>query len=209
MVSYRALLLATGNPGKLSEFRRILGGLPLQLLGPADLDLELAVPEEGRTFAENARAKACAYAAAAGMPALADDSGLEVDALGGRPGVMSARYAGEGASDADRRRLLLAEMEGVPEDERSARFRCVIALCWDGQVYLTEGSIEGTIARQERGSGGFGYDRLFLLPDRGLTMAELSPEEKDAFSHRGQAARAMRAVLERLLQGDCHEAAHR
>ncbi|NPV09801.1 MAG: RdgB/HAM1 family non-canonical purine NTP pyrophosphatase [Anaerolineae bacterium] len=203
MARHRTLLLATGNPGKLSEFRRILGDLPVELICPADLNLELAVPEEGQTFAENARAKACAYAAAAGMPALADDSGLEVDALGGRPGVMSARYGGEGASDSDRRRLLLAEMEAVPDGQRSARFRCVIAVCWGGQVYLTEGSVEGTIAREERGSGGFGYDRLFLLPDRGRTMAELSPEEKNALSHRGQAARAMRAVLERLLQGNC------
>lgn len=197
-----SLLLATGNPGKLREFSQILSGLPVRLVSPADLGLELDVPEEGDTFAENARAKACAYAAAAGVPALADDSGLEVDALGGRPGVLSARYGGEGATDADRRRKLLAEMEGVEEGRRSARFRCVVALCWDGEVYLTEGTVEGVITREERGTGGFGYDSIFLLPDRGQTMAELPPEEKNALSHRAQAAQAMRAVLERLLQGD-------
>ena len=194
-----SLLLATENQGKLREMRQILGDLPLRLVGPAELGIHLDVVEDGATFEKNAALKARAYAEAAGLPALADDSGLEVDALDGRPGVLSARYAGEGAGDADKRRKLLAEMEAAPESKRSARFRCVMALAWGGHVYTTEGTVEGEIAREERGSGGFGYDPIFYLPSLGRTMAELAPEEKNTMSHRGQAARAMRILLLGLL----------
>ena len=194
------LLVATRNAGKLREFRRIMCGLPLEVVALDDLGLELSILENGATFADNATIKARAYARASGLPTMADDSGLEVDALGGRPGVHSARYAGEQAPDCERRALLLQEMAAVPDAERTARFRCVLALDWHGNLYRTEGSVEGVIAREERGTGGFGYDPLFLVPELGRTLAELSPEEKNAISHRGKAARAMRQVLMRLAR---------
>ncbi len=194
------LLVATGNAGKLKEYREILSGLPLELVSPEDVGLDLQVEESGDTFAANAEVKARAYARATGTATLADDSGLEVDALDGLPGVHSARYAGEGASDVDRRRKLLQALESVPAGRRTARFRCVIALYWHGSVYFTEGLVEGTIGREERGSGGFGYDSLFEVPGTGKTMAELTAAEKNAISHRGRAARAAREVLDRLLQ---------
>lgn len=193
------VLLASDNVGKLREFRQVLGELDLDVVGPGDVGLHLDVVEDGGTFAANAAKKARAYAQASGLPTLADDSGLEVDALGGQPGVHSARYAGEGAGDADRRRKLLAEMAGVPAERRQARFRCVVALVWDGALYTTEGTVEGVIAEGERGTGGFGYDPLFLVPERGRTLAEMTAEEKNAISHRGKAARAMATVLARLL----------
>jgi len=194
------LLVATKNKGKLREFQKIMEDLGLTLVSPDTLGLELSLVEDGATFTENAAMKARAYAEASGLPTLADDSGLEVDALGGRPGVLSARYAGEGASDAERRRRLLAELAGVPDAERIARFRCAMALVWNGALYVTEGSVEGMIAREERGSGGFGYDPVFVVPELGRTMAELAADEKNAISHRGKAARAMRAVLMALLR---------
>lgn len=194
------LLVATGNAGKLKEYREILAGLPLDLVSPTDLGLDLDIEETGDTFAANAEIKARAYARASGIATLADDSGLEVDALGGLPGVHSARYAGEGASDADRRRKLLRALESVPEGRRTARFRCVIALYWNRDVHFTEGVVEGSIGREERGAGGFGYDSLFEVPDTGKTMAELSAADKNAISHRGRAARSAREVLDRLLQ---------
>lgn len=193
------LLIATGNAGKLKEYREILDGLPLDLVGPGDLGLDLGVEENGDTFAANARLKASAYAQASGLPVLADDSGLEVDALGGLPGVHSARYAGVGATDADRRRKLLLALEQVPDEERTARFRCVVALYWEGDFHMAEGTVEGSIGREECGSGGFGYDALFIVPETGKTMAELTAAEKNAISHRGRAARSARRVLDRLL----------
>ncbi len=196
------MVLATRNPGKIEELRQIMAGLAVELVSPVELGLDLDPIEDGLTFADNAALKARAYAKAAGLPALADDSGLEVDALGGRPGVMSARYAGEGASDADRRSLLLREMAEVPEERRTARFRCVMALLREGRLYTTEGAVEGRIAFAERGTGGFGYDPLFLLPSLGQTMAELAPAEKNTLSHRGKAARSMKALLAELLQVD-------
>lgn len=196
----RTLLVATANPGKLREMRAILASLPLRVVSPEDIGLSLSVVEDCATFRGNALIKARAYAAASGLPALADDSGLEVDALEGRPGVHSARYGGKGASDAGRRRLLLRELKGVPVELRQARFRCVVVLEWDGYMHMTEGEVEGRITTEERGSGGFGYDPIFLLPELGRTMAELAPEEKNALSHRGRAVRAMAAVIERLLR---------
>ncbi|MCC6382112.1 MAG: non-canonical purine NTP pyrophosphatase [Dehalococcoidia bacterium] len=202
------LLLATGNPGKLRELRRLLAGLPLRLVTPAELGLSLDVPEDGDTYAENAIAKARAFAAAGGCLALADDSGLEVDALGGRPGVRSARYGGPDLDDRGRFELLLRELHAVPERNRGARYRAVVALAapadhdgravQPGGVVTFEGSVAGTIACAPSGDGGFGYDPVFVLPD-GRTAAMLPADEKDRASHRGQAVRAAANFLARAL----------
>jgi len=195
------LLVATHNPGKVREYRELLAGLPVELTWPGELGLELAVEESGETFRENAVLKATAYAQASGLLTLADDSGLEVDALGGAPGVRSARYAGPGATDEDRYRLLLRRMEAVPDGQRQARFRCVIAVVSpQGQVWTAEGICEGIIVREPRGSHGFGYDPVFYVPELGRTMAELPEEEKNRISHRARAALAIRPVLARLAQ---------
>lgn len=191
------LVLATGNAGKLRELQ--------QLLGPAwriHLQSEFglgSVEETGSTFEANALLKARHAARATGLPALADDSGLEVDALGGAPGVHSARYAGPGADDAANNRKLLAELAGIPPGRRNARFRCV--LVWldpdDSQAVLTaEGAWEGQILPAPRGTGGFGYDPLFLDPCSGLSAAELDPQAKNHVSHRGQALRRLRSQLQ-------------
>ncbi|MBI4570420.1 MAG: RdgB/HAM1 family non-canonical purine NTP pyrophosphatase [Chloroflexi bacterium] len=197
------LLLATNNAGKVAEFRQLLDGCGWELVTPAELGFSLEIEESGQTYAENATMKALAYAKAGGLTALADDSGLEVDALDGRPGALSARYAGPNRTDAERVQALLHELADVPDERRGARFRAVIAIAQpSGRVELAEGAVEGRIARAPRGDGGFGYDPVFLLPGRGLTAAELPPEEKHAVSHRGAAARNARVILERLL----HEA---
>jgi len=189
------LLVATGNAGKLREFRRLLDGL--EILSPADLSLALEVEETGATFEANARLKAEAYAAASGLPALADDSGLEVDALDGAPGVHSARYGGPGLDDGQRLELLLQRLAGQRQPaERTARFRCVlVAVTTDGRHCRAEGVCEGRIASAPMGSGGFGYDPIFYLPHLGRTMAELPAPEKDRISHRGRALRAVRPLL--------------
>jgi len=193
------LLIATNNPGKLREYRELLAGLPVELTTPAQEGLHLEVNESGQSFVENALLKARAFARASGLPTLADDSGLEVDALGGAPGICSARYAGPGASDADRYRRLLRELEGVPWEQRTARFRCVIALVTpDGQVHTAEGVCEGVIAYEPRGEHGFGYDPVFYLPEYGCTLAQLPPEEKNRISHRGRAAQRIRPVIQTL-----------
>ena len=195
------LLIATNNLGKVAEFRRLLDACGWELVTPADIGLELEVEEAGQTYAENATIKAEAYAKASGLVTLADDSGLEVDALGGRPGPLSARYAGPDRTDGERVQALLQELTGVPDDKRTARFRCVIAIAEpEGRVELVEGTVDGRIAHEPRGENGFGYDPVFLLPDRGVTTAELPPDEKNAVSHRGAAARKARAVLERWLR---------
>ncbi len=196
----RKLLLATRNPGKVREYRELLQGLPVELTWPEAEGITLEPEEAGATFAENAILKARAYAAASGLLTWADDSGLEVDALGGEPGVRSSRYAGPGASDADRYRLLLRKMAGVPWERRTARFRCVIAIADPaGALHTAEGTCEGIIAFAPRGANGFGYDPVFYLPDRDCTMAELSPAEKNQISHRARAARAARRILEEML----------
>ena len=190
------LLVATANPGKILEFRDLLAGLPCRITGLNDEGISSEVAETGATFEDNARLKAEAYAAVAGLVTLADDSGLEVDALGGRPGVHSARYGGPGLSDEDRVQLLLRELAGVPGVRRTARFICVIALAAPAQeTRLVRGECEGRIAFAPRGSNGFGYDPVFLLPDRGLTTAELPPAEKHEMSHRGAASRAARPLI--------------
>lgn len=194
------LLLATNNAGKVAELRHILDGCGWEIVTPADVGLTLEVEEDGGTYQANARKKALQYAEASGLTSLADDSGLEVDALGGRPGVHSARYAGANRTDAERVARLLEELRGVPDEERSARFRAVIAIADPrGRVETVEGTVEGRIAHEPKGENGFGYDPVFLLPERGLTAAQLPPDEKHAVSHRGIAARKARAVLERFL----------
>ena len=195
------LLLATNNPGKAAEFRQLLAGCGWELVTPAELGLTIQVEETGQTYAENATLKAVEYARAGGLVTLADDSGLEVDALDGRPGVLSARYAGADRTDQERVQALLEELAGVPDDERTARFRCVIAIAdATGRVELVDGTVEGRIGHEPRGENGFGYDPIFLLPDRGMTTAELPPDEKNAVSHRAVAARKARTVLERWLR---------
>lgn len=190
------LLIATNNGHKVAEFRRLLAGADANLVTPNEAGVALEVPETGATFAENARIKARAFRDASGLPSLADDSGVAVDALGGRPGVRSARYGGEGLDDAGRVRLLLSEMAGVPDDERACRFHAVLAFAApDGREETAEGVCEGRLAREPSGLNGFGYDPVFYLPQFGRTMAELAPEEKDAASHRGQAARRMLPLL--------------
>lgn len=203
------LLVATHNRGKVAEFADLLQELPVELVSLADLDLNQVVDETGSTYAENALLKARAFAEATGLVTMADDSGLEVDALGGAPGVYSARYAGAGASDEDRTSKLLDALVDVCKPRRTARFRCVIALAWpDGRRALTEGTVEGEIAFSPRGTRGFGFDPVFYLPERRCTMAELPPGVKNEISHRAVAARAMAALLERCLAaGPCQTAA--
>lgn len=199
------LVIATNNAGKLREFERLLAGCGFELTTPRQLGVPFDVEETETTFEGNARLKAVAAAAATGCIALADDSGLEVDALGGRPGVYSARYAGNGRTSDDitearQLELLLGEMEGVPEDERTARFRCVIAIATPGggNVRYADGVFEGRIGHEARGANGFGYDPIFLVAGRDVTSAELPPDEKNRISHRGQAAMKAREILREM-----------
>jgi XTP/dITP diphosphohydrolase len=192
----RRLVLASGNPGKLRELETLLGP-GWQILSQAELGISPA-EETGDSFAANALLKARHAARHSGLPALADDSGIEVDALGGRPGVHSARYAGPGATDEDNNRLLLRELAGVPDARRTARYRCVLAFVAnadDPSPLLVEGTWEGRIGFEPRGRGGFGYDPLFIDAASGLTGAELSPAEKNARSHRGQALARLKPLL--------------
>ncbi len=197
---YKRLLIATHNRGKLREYRHLLEDLPVDLTYLDDVGIQEDVPETGSTFEENAVQKARAYAAMSGMLTLADDSGLEVDALNGAPGVRSARYAGPHAGDQERIDKVLRALAGLPPQKRQARFRCVIAVATpEGEVYTAEGTVEGVIVERPRGNHGFGYDPIFLLPDRGQTMAELPPEEKNRISHRARAAAAIKPTLRRLI----------
>lgn len=197
------LLAATGNPHKIAELRRLLDGAPIDLAAPSEIGLALEVEETGATYAENALLKARAYAKASGITALADDSGVEVDALGGAPGVRSARYGGLGLDDADRTRLLLSETAVAPDERRGARYVAVLALAWpSGATETFTGTCEGALAREPRGANGFGYDPVFIpAGGGGRTMAELSAAEKDALSHRGIAARKAAARLRELASG--------
>jgi len=190
------LLLATQNRGKAREYRHLLAGIPYRIITPAEAGITAGVAETGATFEENAVLKATTLAAASGRLTLADDSGLEVDALGGAPGVNSARFAGPGASDAERISLLLKKLKDVPEAARAARFRCVIAIAApDGRVELASGESRGFITRAPQGTHGFGYDPVFYLPEPGKTMAELLPREKNKISHRARAAARARELL--------------
>lgn len=195
------LLIATHNAGKIREYQSLLADLPLEVTSLEAEGITLDVEETGATFAENAILKACTYARLSGLWTWADDSGLEVDALNGAPGVYSARYAGPGASDRDRYLKLIAGLRSIGDVPRTARFRCVVAICLpDGEAHTADGSVEGRIIDEPRGDGGFGYDPIFYLPDRDATMAELSQETKNQISHRGQAARAANVLLARLLE---------
>ncbi len=197
----QALLLATNNAGKLRELRQLLSELSgVQLLTPRDIGLELEVEETGSSYAENASLKAAAFAQQSGMVVIADDSGLEVDVLGGAPGIHSARYAPQpGATDADRRALLLENLAGYPRPWK-ARFRAWVVVAVPGEaLHQVEGICEGEIIPEERGENGFGYDPIFWIPQEGRTMAELADDEKNAISHRGNAVRAALPILEEIL----------
>ena len=192
----RNLLLATTNQHKLEEYRAIFSDLPFKLVSLSDIHPDLDVEETGSTFAENAALKARMYAEASGLLTLADDSGLEIDALEGAPGVYSARFAGRETSYAERFRIILERLKGLPMEQRTARFRCAIALAEpSGLIRIVEGTIEGVIADSPRGDYGFGYDPIFLVPELGKTTAELPPEQKNFISHRGRAAQLARVLL--------------
>jgi XTP/dITP diphosphohydrolase len=202
------MLLATGNPGKIREFRQLLGDLPLTLVTPADLreqGIELPdVIEDGDTFEHNARKKALELARATGILAMSDDSGLQVDVLGGAPGVRSARYAGEHCDDDDNNQRLVRELADVPFERRTARYRVVLAVAdpegpLGDDAHLEAATCEGHIQLEPRGQGGFGYDPHFQPVGHDRRMAELTPDEKNAISHRGKATRKMREFLERYL----------
>ncbi|MDE2903872.1 MAG: non-canonical purine NTP pyrophosphatase [Chloroflexota bacterium] len=198
---HASVVLASGSVHKLAEFQRVFDGSPIALVSPLDLGCHCAVDETGATFAANARLKAVAYARACRRWALADDSGLEVDALNGAPGVRSNRFAGPDATDDDRNTRVLELLGGVCDDRRTARYRCAVAIANpDGVVnYESEATVEGVIGHAPRGDGGFGYDPLFIVGPGDTTMAELPGIAKDVISHRGQGGRAARAYLERVL----------
>lgn len=199
MSHFGRLLVATTNAGKIREIRALLDGLPVALVGLDDVPPVEPPEETGVTFAENARLKALSYAAATGLPAVAEDSGLEVDALDGAPGVNSARYGGEDATYPDRFRLIYDGLRGAGVETSPARFVCALALA-DGPAIVLEarGVVEGRIAPEPSGSGGFGYDPIFFYPPYGCTLADVPASRKSAVSHRGQAFRHLREYLERL-----------
>jgi XTP/dITP diphosphohydrolase len=193
------LLVATTNKGKIREIADILSDLGITIVSPADIGLKLDVEEDGTTFAENAAVKARAWSGASGLPALADDSGLCVDALQGRPGVMSARFAGKDAGDEDNISLLLKSLKG--EKNRTARFVCAAALALpSGELILAEGSYVGIISGEPMGNEGFGYDPVFFDPASGKTFAQMSPEEKNARSHRRRALETLKEHLKEFMQ---------
>lgn len=190
------LLIATGNTGKLNEIKSLLLDLKIKLWSPREKQLQIEVIESGSTYVENAALKARAYCAAAHIPSLADDTGLEVELLEGAPGLFSARYVPEsGATDKDRRMFLIKQLAGFPRPWK-ARFRCIIALAFPGgRIHFGEGICEGTIIPEERGEGGFGYDPIFFLPKLKRTMAELSLDEKNQVSHRALAIKSIKPIL--------------
>lgn len=194
------LLIATNNKGKVKELQALLNDTGIELVTPAQIQLELDVPEDGHTYAENASKKSIAFAQASGLVALADDSGLEVDALGGAPALYSARYSPKpNATDKDRRIYLLQNLKDKSRPW-TARFHATIAIATpDNQLQITEGFCEGEIIPEERGAGGFGYDPIFLLPELGKTMAELSMGEKNRLSHRARAVMKAKPVLKRIF----------
>ncbi len=205
-IKVQKLMLATTNAGKIEEFRFLLGQSErwhgVEMLTPRDWPTPLPeVEETGATFAENARLKAVALSKATGLPALADDSGLCVDALGGEPGLKSARWAGNEATDADRNARLLARLSGVGAEERTAHYVCVVSLAWpDGESIEAEGTCGGRIAGEPRGEGGFGYDPVFFMPQFGRTVAELTADEKSKISHRMSALAALETRLKQSEQ---------
>lgn len=195
----KRIVLATKNKGKIKEMRELLAPMNIEVLSLADFSPVDDAKENGVTFAENAMLKARYYFAHTGTPCLADDSGLEVDALGGRPGVYSARYSGEDATDAANNVKVLREMEGIEKDKRTARFRCAMALVGEGIELTTDGTCEGALLTEERGQGGFGYDPIFYVPKFDRTLAEMSSEEKNSISHRGAAVRKMADLIAEMM----------
>jgi XTP/dITP diphosphohydrolase len=193
------LLLASSNPGKIREYRLLLGDLGYQIVTLSEQGISKVTTESGNTYEQNAEMKATTYAKLSQLITLADDSGLEVDALHGKPGIHSARFAGKNATDADRVTKLLAMMAGVPWDRRTAHFKCVIAIATpEGKLILCQGKRHGIIAFEAKGGNGFGYDPIFYLPELAKTMAELPLELKNQLSHRGQAAQKARNILNQL-----------
>jgi XTP/dITP diphosphohydrolase len=193
------LLIATSNPGKIREYRFLLDNLGYQVTTLAEKGIAKAIVESGSNYEQNARLKAATYAKLSQHTALADDSGLEVDALNGEPGIKSARFAGESATDADKVNLLLAKLNSIPWEKRTARFKCVIAIAIPGgRVELCYGECHGMIALEATGGNGFGYDPIFFFPEMGKTMAELPFEIKNQISHRAQASQKARQVLQQL-----------
>jgi len=193
------LLLATNNKGKVREYQALLAGIPYEMVTLSECGIITEVDETGRTYEENATLKAAAFAKESGLLTLADDSGLEVNALGGEPGIRSARYAGKGVSDAEKNNFLLAKLKSIPEIKRTARFVCVIAIAAPaGKVALFSGECRGLITTAPRGKHGHGYDPVFYVPELGKTMAELTLEEKNRVSHRARAAAKARERLKRF-----------
>jgi XTP/dITP diphosphohydrolase len=202
-LNLRTIVVATRNNGKLREFRNLFLPLRSEILSLKDVSIDAEFEESGQTFAENARLKAIACSRLMQFPVLADDSGLEVAALGGRPGIHSARYAGDGASDSDRIRKLLQELNQCSAG-REARFVCTLALALDGKVLLeSEGECRGSIIDDPRGTNGFGYDPIFLFPELGKTFAELSDPEKNLHSHRAHAVASLLLQLRRFSIANC------
>lgn len=192
------MIFATGNENKMVEIREILGDLPLEILSMKQAGIRADIEENGTSFEENALIKAREVCRLAGEMVLADDSGLEIDYLNGEPGIYSARYMGENTSYRVKNKNLMERLEGVPNEKRTARFVCAIAAVFpDGKELVVRGTVEGIIGYEERGENGFGYDPIFYLPERGLTTAELPPEEKNSISHRGNAMRKMKELLEK------------
>jgi len=194
------LLLATGNKHKLDELKSLFQDLPYKLVSPSEIGIDTRVDESGGSFEENARLKAAAFATSSHLLSLADDSGLEVDALGGEPGVLSARYAGADATDIERIDFLLSRLKGIPEEKRQATFKCVIAITKpEGNVHLFTGKCRGRIALKPSGECGFGYDPIFYLPQLSKTMAQLPQKEKNRISHRGRAGAKAHSFLLNLM----------
>jgi XTP/dITP diphosphohydrolase len=201
---WKKVVLATKNKGKIREFSRMFAGFEAEILTIADLPDLPDVVEDGDTFEANARKKAETISRVTGLPALADDSGLEVDALDGKPGVYSARFAGPNATDQENNEKLVSLLQNVPEEKRTCRFVSVLALAVPGEeTLLVRGTCEGRIVLRARGEKGFGYDPHFFLPEKGRTMAELAPEEKNSISHRGEAVRKLEAILRRVYETGC------
>lgn len=193
----KTIVLASGNPGKLREFAQILASFNYKVVPQSQFDVP-DVPETGLSFVENALIKARNAAQCTGLPAMSDDSGIEVDALSGAPGIYSARFAGEGASDDDNNRLLLKKLKGIPDVQRAARYHCVIVYMQhanDPMPLICQGSWEGQILDEPQGKNGFGYDPFFYVPTHNCTSAELLPDVKNQLSHRGQALRALQYEL--------------
>ncbi|MCG6926818.1 MAG: RdgB/HAM1 family non-canonical purine NTP pyrophosphatase [Acidobacteria bacterium] len=203
------LLLASQNPGKLNEMRQLVAGLPFRVVAPLDLGIEQAPDETGTTFVENATIKALSYAGRSGLLTVADDSGISVDALGGKPGLHSSRFGGEGATDVERNRLLLEKLEGVPQEGRGAHFTSAVVVArGESVLFQAQEEVHGFIAEAVRGPNGFGYDPLFFYPPFGKTFGEVPREQKDGVSHRGKAFARLRTFLADLV-AEAERKAHR